>query len=126
MYGIGFLVSGPLSASFLVVEDLTVNTTNMQSLKLILAAALIACLLPMPYGYYSLVRFVSMVVFAFLAHTYYEKKKMPLAFTFGALALLFQPFIKIALGRGLWNTVDVVVAIMLLVLYYEEKDGMSK
>ena len=39
-----------------------------------------------------------------------------LAFTFGALALLFQPFFKIALGRTVWNVVDVVVAIGLLFL----------
>ena len=29
---------------------------------------------------------------------------MPLAITFGGLALLFQPFFKIALGRTMWNT----------------------
>ena len=31
-----------------------------------------------------------------------------------ALALLFQPFIKIALGRSIWNIVDIVVAVGLL------------
>jgi len=31
------------------------------------------------------------------------------------LALLFQPFFKIALGRELWNIVDVIVGIGLLV-----------
>jgi len=34
----------------------------------------------------------------------------------GALALLFQPFYKIALGRAVWNVVDVVVAAGLLYL----------
>lgn len=34
---------------------------------------------------------------------------------YGALALLFQPFFKVALGRELWNMVDVVAAIGLLV-----------
>lgn len=90
-------------------------------MKLIMAVALIACLLPMPYGYYSLVRFVAMAVFAFFAYTYYEKDKMPLVFTFGALALLFQPFFKIALGRGVWNAVDVIVAIFLIILCFKEK-----
>jgi hypothetical protein len=31
------------------------------------------------------------------------------------LALLFQPFFKIALGRQIWNIVDVVVGIGLLI-----------
>ena len=38
---------------------------------------------------------------------------MPLAITFGGLALLFQPFFKIALGRTMWN---VVVAFGLVAL----------
>lgn len=32
----------------------------------------------------------------------------------GRLALLFQPFFKIALGRQIWNIVDVLVGIGLL------------
>jgi hypothetical protein len=31
---------------------------------------------------------------------------------YGGLALLFQPFFKIALGREMWNIVDVVVGIV--------------
>lgn len=94
----------------------------MGKIKLILAVALVACLLPMPYGYYNLVRFIAMAIFAFFAVTYYEKKLMPLVYTFSALALLFQPFIKIVLGRAIWNIVDVVVAVFLVLLWYKEKD----
>ena len=35
-------------------------------------------------------------------------------FVYIGLAILFQPFVKIALGRALWNLVDVVVGILLL------------
>jgi hypothetical protein len=31
------------------------------------------------------------------------------------LAILFQPFFKIAFGRELWNVVDVIVAIGLII-----------
>lgn len=78
----------------------------MSLLKLILAAPLLLCLAPMPYDYYQLVRIVAMIGFAIMASLYYEKKVMPLAITFVGLALLFQPFIKIALGRTMWNVVD--------------------
>ena len=37
------------------------------------------------------------------------------------LALLFQPFFKIALGREIWNIVDVVVGIGLLVSVFWKK-----
>ena len=89
-------------------------------LKLFLIVLLLLCLAPMPYGYYQLVRFVAMVVFVIMAYEYYEKKQMPLAITFGALAMLFQPFIKVALGRTMWNIVDVIVAVLLVGLYIKE------
>jgi hypothetical protein len=93
----------------------------MKNLLIIISVALLLCLAPMPYGYYTLVRFVSMVVFAVMAYDYWQKKKTSLAVTFGALALLFQPFAKIALGREMWNVVDVIVAIGLIVLVVADK-----
>ena len=94
---------------------------NMKTiLKLLLAATLLLCLAPMPYGYYQLVRIVAMIGFAIMAYQYYEKENVSLAITFGGLALLFQPFIKVALGRTLWNIVDVIVAVVIIVLAYSE------
>ena len=40
--------------------------------------------------------------------------------TFGALAVLFQPMIKIPLGRMVWNVVDVVIAIVLIIQQLRE------
>lgn len=62
-----------------------------------------------------------MVVFAVMAYQYYVKKQELWAVAFGALALLFQPFFKVALGRTMWNIVDVVVAIILLVMAFIDK-----
>lgn len=73
----------------------------------------------MPYGFYSLIRFVAMIVFAIYAYAYYEKKNNKLAIAFLSLAILFQPLAPIYLGRILWNIV-VVVAIFLIVLYIKE------
>lgn len=89
--------------------------------QLILAVLLLLCIAPMPYGYYQLVRFVSMVVFAVMAYQYYVKNQEKWAVAFGALVLLFQPFVKIALGRTMWNIVDVIVAILLIVIWYKER-----
>ena len=88
---------------------------------IILAALLLLCLAPMPYGYYQLVRFVSMVAFAVMAWNYYEKKQEVWAIVFGALALLFQPLVKIALGRLVWNVVDVIVSILLIIVFLMDK-----
>ena len=78
----------------------------------------------MPYGYYMLVRFVSMVAFGVMAYRYYTQSKVALTVTLASLALLFQPFIKISLGRTIWNVVDVIVAILLMLLWMKERNDV--
>lgn len=101
------------------MSSLKFQTKNI--INLIIAALLLLCLAPMPYGYFLLVRFVAMVAFAVMAYRYWERKQSTLTITFGALALLFQPFAKIALGRTMWNVVDVIVAAVLIVLWVKEQ-----
>lgn len=91
----------------------------------ILAAMLLLCLAPMPYGYYMLVRFLVMVAFGAMAMKFYHERKSGLMWTAVILALLFQPFAKIALGRLMWNIVDLVVAIVLIVLFFLEQKQTS-
>lgn len=85
-------------------------------LKLVVAIILLLCLADMPYGFYTLVRFVSAFTFAYLSYDYFKSKKEGLGFVFAALALLFQPFFKVALARTIWNIVDVIVSVGLLYL----------
>lgn len=97
----------------------------MKYLKLILAAMLLLCLFNMPYGFYALLRFVAATIFAIMAYSYYNENQKELAIGSGAIAILFQPFIKIALGRQIWNIVDVVIAIgliMLIIIEHQKKD----
>ena len=91
-------------------------------IKIILAVLLLLCLADMPYGYYQFVRFVSMAAFVYLAYTANEEGKQTEAIIFGVLALLFQPFFKISLGRELWNIVDVITAIGLVGSIYSKQN----
>lgn len=93
----------------------------MKYFYLLLAALLMLCLAPMPYGYYQLVRFVAMILFIVFTYNYWQKGQNPIAVVFGSLALLFQPFFKIALGRAMWNVVDVIVAIGMIALWLMER-----
>ena len=93
----------------------------MKQVYLILAALMLLCLAPMPYGYFQLVRFVAMVAFGLMAYRYYVSHKAIAAVVFGVLAVLFQPIYKIALGRATWNVIDVLVAGLLVGLYVLEK-----
>ena len=92
----------------------------MKELYLVLAALMLLCLAPMPYGYFQLVRLLSAIAFAVMAFRYYRERKEWMAYTFGVLVLLFQPFYKIALGRTMWNVIDVIVAAGLIVLFFYE------
>ncbi len=83
--------------------------------KIILAVLLFLCLLDMPYEYYQLVRFIAFGVFAYLGFIELGNSNQALGFSYIMLAFLFQPFLKVALGRDLWNIVDVIVGIGLLV-----------
>lgn len=83
-------------------------------IKIVLSVILLICLLAMPYGYYQLVRFAAMLGFALLAYFSYERKRNVEAIIYITLALLFQPFEKVALGRTVWNVVDVVVVVGLI------------
>ncbi|MCW2119616.1 DUF6804 family protein [Flavobacterium sp. 7A] len=87
---------------------------NKPTLKLTLAILLLACLLPLPYGYFQLVRFLGMAGFGYLAVLPSGEEKKNEVIIYIALALLFQPFFKIALGRTIWNIVDVIIALGLL------------
>ena len=99
----------------------------MKQVYLFIAAMMLLCLAPMPYGYFQLVRFLSTLVLGVMAFRYYQESKEWLSYTCGTLALLFQPFYKIALGRTVWNIVDVIVAIGLIALFfYEWKKGNGK
>ena len=84
-----------------------------------LAVALIVCLFPMPYGYYTLVRFVAMIIFGCMAFSFYKNENISLCVIASSLSLLFQPFFKIVLGRTMWNVIDVIVAIALVALWYK-------
>ena len=85
-------------------------------IKVIIAVLLLLCLADMPYGFYELVRFATAAAFVYLSYDYFKSKKDGLGFTFAGLALLFQPFFKVALGRTIWNFVDVIVAVGLIYL----------
>jgi len=91
---------------------------TVKIIKAILAILFFICLVDLPYGYYQFVRFAALVGFAFLSYQSYERDDKSFAFIFGALAILFQPLIKISLGREVWNVVDVVVGIGLIITIF--------
>lgn len=83
--------------------------------KILLAILFFICLVDLPYGYFQFVRFTALFGFLFLAYRANERKDQTATIIYCGLAILFQPFFKIALGRQVWNVVDVVLGICLII-----------
>ena len=65
--------------------------------------------LPLPYGYYMLLRFVACAVFVWAAFITYENNEEVLPWVFGILAIVFNPIIKIHFPKELWAVIDLCV-----------------
>lgn len=92
--------------------------------KIVLAILFFICLADMPYSYYQFVRFAALIGFAILAYQAHAQGRQADMIIYGGLALLFQPILKVALGREIWNLVDVIVGIGLLIsIFMKPKEG---
>lgn len=91
-------------------------------IKIVLALLFFLCLLYMPYGFYQFVRFSALIAFGILSFDSYKNGFTYQMILYLVLALLFQPFIKVALGRSLWNILDVIIGIGLILSIILEKN----
>lgn len=95
-------------------------------IKITLAILFFLCLLDMPYGFYQFVRFAGLIGFAILAFQANQQGKQTEMIIYAGLALLFQPFFKIALGRQIWNIVDVIAGIGLIIsIFIKPKESQT-
>jgi hypothetical protein len=91
--------------------------------KIGLSVLLFICLLDMPYGYYQFVRVAATLVFVLLSIQSYNLRTNGKVLIYLTLAILFQPFEKIALGRELWNLLDVIVGLGLILTIFLGKNS---
>ena len=92
-----------------------------QNIQIVGAILLLLCLLPMPYGFYTIARLAMTIISGYLTYYYYTHNMKEMAITFSIITIMFQPFIKLALGREIWQVVDIVIAILLLILAMRKK-----
>lgn len=79
------------------------------------AAALLAvAVLPLPYGYYQLLRLVATGVFAWAAIVAFRRGRAGHGFGFAVLALLFNPVTPVYLSKVLWTPIDLGAALALV------------
>lgn len=80
----------------------------------------------MPYGFYQAVRFAGLIGFTILAYQENQQGRQTEMIIYGGLALLFQPIFKIALGRQMWNIIDVVVGLGLIISIFLKPKSQVK
>jgi hypothetical protein len=95
---------------------------NTKISSIILIPILLFCLLPMPYGYYHLLRVISTIIFSYIA---YQERRSQIMWISIGLAILFQPFEKIIFGRLMWNMIDVMASLFLAWYSYFKKEIKS-
>lgn len=95
--------------------------STLEKSSLILAGALLMCLLPLPYGFYTIIRLATAIIAGCWAYRFFQKGKTTNAVISCAIVLLFQPFFKIDLDRLTWNVVDVIVAVIIVWLVFRKK-----
>lgn len=90
-------------------------------IKIVLAVLFLVCLLDMPFGYYQLIRFLGMIGFGLFAFRAYSRKDNTYFIIWLASVILINPLFKISLGRDIWNIIDVIWALWLLLSIKIEK-----
>ena len=91
------------------------------TIKIILSILFLVCLFDMPYGYFQIVRFAGLFGFVILAYQANVNQRKDMTIIYIGLALLFQPFFKVALGRQIWNIVDLVVSVFLITTIFIDR-----
>ncbi len=77
---------------------------------------LIVATLPLPYGYYILLRWVVCVVAVGLVYESLQSDAQWMVWLFGFVAILFNPLVPVSLSRPVWLPIDLLLAVAFLVL----------
>ena len=80
-------------------------------------------ILPLPIGYYTLLRIVVFITMGYLAWQYFEAKDNTLVWVFGFFAVLYNPILPIYLhSKTLWIVFN-ITTIAALIYQYRRQDS---
>lgn len=85
---------------------------NYQRLCILAIVMLLIAVLPLPYAYYQIMRWVICACSIAFAYKYFKEKETPnTAILYGFLAALYNPIATIHLGKPLWVVVNLLTVL---------------
>ena len=76
----------------------------------------------LPYGYFTILRFVVCAVATYIAYKIYEDNSESLwVWAFAGIAVLFNPIIIITFERATWTVIDLIVGIFFVLSIFTIK-----
>lgn len=82
---------------------------------------LLLALLPMPYGYYTLLRLFLFITSCFYMFNDSEEEKSNLFYGWLILMLLYNPIIPVYLSRDIWQAVNILSILFISFGIYRQK-----
>ena len=82
---------------------------------LIAAAMSFVAIADLPYGYYTLMRLVVCATAVLVIVVAAKSKQMWTVWAFSILVLLFNPIVPVHLTKGLWQPLDLITGVLLIV-----------
>lgn len=80
------------------------------------AGFLFVGVLPLPYGYYMLLRFIACGIFAWAAYITFKRDEEIIPWVFVILAIVFNPIIKIHFPKEMWAVIDFCLGLFLVLI----------
>ena len=89
----------------------------------VVAALLFIATAKLPYGYYTFLRFAVCGVGVYVAYVGYVGKRPWAAWTFAAIAVVFNPLIPVHLTKQIWAWLDVAAGVaFILAIFLVKKE----
>lgn len=99
---------------FVIIVFIKGEVLSIKNIKIVLIVLFLGALLNMPYTYYEILRFIGVASFIVLSYNEFKKNNNSFMIIWFVSALIINPFFKLTLDRGLWNVIDVVWILLLI------------
>lgn len=105
---------------------LKIGINHIIWLKILVIFLLLFALLPNPYGYYILLRWLCCSIFIYFAVSSYQIESKPWIWIYGVSSGIYNPIIPAHLGREVWSVVNVITIVILIVSFAKDRLSAKK